>query len=200
MPTLVWDIDDVLNNLMEAWFTTVWLPAHPDRSLRYQDILDNPPYHSLGVTKAEYFQSLDAFRESVQAHKMAPNPVIVAWLGEHGRSYRHVALTARPLASSPAAAEWLFRHFGQYFRCFGVVPSRAGASTPIYDRDKSDFLRWLGEADCLIDDSAENVAAARKLGIPAVLYPQPWNGATASVDEALRTITQLVNSETVTLS
>jgi hypothetical protein len=192
MRTIVWDVDDVLNNLMETWFTSVWKPAHAESRVGYSDIAENPPYGSLGISKDEYLGSLDEFRISEEARRLSPNPAVLRWLAEHGSAYRHVALTARPLESAPAAAEWVFRNFGAYFRCFGVVPSRPAVSIPLYDRDKGDFLEWLGEADCLIDDSVENLAAAQKLGIQTVLYPQPWNGAAHSVDEALRSISESV--------
>ena len=90
--------------------------------------------------------------------------------------YRHMALTARPLASAGSAADWVFRHFGNYIRCYGVVPSRLDPALPQYDHDKADFLRWFGEADFFVDDSEENVAAVRTLGVngdpvPAALEP-----------------------------
>ena len=185
MQTIVWDVDDVLNDLMHAWFTSAWQPAHPGSPLRYQDLHDNPPYRSLGIARAEYLASLDAFRISPQARLLAPNPAVLAWLRQYGARFRHVALTARPLESAPAAAEWLFRHFGEYFRCFGVVPSRPDARTPLYDRDKGGFLEWLGRADLFVDDSAENIALAQKAGVRAILYPQPWNGSPHSVAAVL---------------
>lgn len=185
MRTIVWDIDDVLNDLMRAWFTQAWKPAHPECRLSYRDLRENPPYQSLGVQPAEYLASLDAFRRSQAAARMEPNPVVLEWLRWHGDRYRHVALTARPLESAPAAAEWLFRNFGKYFRCFGVVPSRPAPGVPHYDSDKGEFLQWLGGADFFVDDSEQNVAAAERLGIPATLFPQPWNNATQTAEEAL---------------
>jgi phosphoglycolate phosphatase-like HAD superfamily hydrolase len=192
MRTIVWDVDDVLNDLMHAWFTSVWKPAHPDSQLSYRDIAENPPYQSLGISRSEYLVSLDEFRLSEQARRMEPNAAVLGWLRSYGDSYRHVALTARPLDSAPAAAEWVFRHFGEYFRCFGLVPSRPGTQVPLYDRDKGDFLEWLGRADFFVDDSTDNIALAQRAGIKAILYPQPWNGATYSPGDVLRTLTESV--------
>lgn len=192
MRTIVWDVDDVLNDLMFAWFTSEWKPAHPKSRLRYQDIADNPPYQSLGIAPAEYFASLDRFRLSEAARGLAPNPPILEWLRCYGDGYRHMALTARPLESAPAASEWVFRHFGEYIRCFGVVPSRPGPLVPVYDRDKGEFLRWLGRGDFLVDDSAANLAQAEKLGATPILFPQPWNSGTQSVEETLRTLSESV--------
>jgi hypothetical protein len=102
-----------------------------------------------------------------------------------------MALTARPLDSVPYLSEWLFHHFGNYLRFFGVVPARLENGVPRYDTNKEDFLRWFGKADVLIDDSRENIAAARGLGIRNVLYPQPWNGNRSTVEETLRQLAEV---------
>jgi len=194
MRTLVWDIDDVLNDLMRNWFTEEWLPTHPDCRLAYADLLENPPHRVLGIGEAEYLASLDAFRMSEKARAMQPNRNVLEWFQAHGACCRHMALTARPLASVPGLAEWLFRHFGTYLRHFGVVPIRLEDGVPRYHNGKGDYLQWFGKADLLIDDSEENVAAAQSLGIRNVLYPQPWNRNSATVEETLRRLTQLVEA------
>lgn len=195
MRTIVWDVDDVLNSLMREWFEVTWKPAHPECTLAYSDIRENPPHRSLGIAKEEYLASLDKFRISEEARLLAPNPAIVDWFREHGDAYRHLALTARPLDSAPAAAEWVFRHFGAHFRCFGVVPSRSDTAAPVYDRNKGEFLKWLGIADYFVDDSEENVALAAEAGVRTVLFPQPWNRANCSVEDVLRAIELRVEIE-----
>ena len=132
MLTIVWDVDDVLNNLMRTWFEEAWRPSHPACTVAYDQLRANPPHEVLDVTKSEYLASLDAFRDSGRAAALAPHPAILEWLAAHGHRYRHMALTARPLASAGSAADWVFRHFGNYIRCYGVVPSRPGPRpTPI---------------------------------------------------------------------
>jgi FMN phosphatase YigB (HAD superfamily) len=190
MLTIVWDVDDVLNDLMAAWFSEEWLPVHPECALCYADLRENPPHRVLGIEKREYLASLDSFRLSPKASAMKPNAAIIEWLRRYGGQYRHVALTARPLESAPAAAEWLFRHFGIFFRCFGLVPSRLDASEPVYDRNKADFLQWFRQADFFIDDSEDNVAAVRALGVKCLLFPQPWNGSPHTAGEVLKVLTE----------
>jgi FMN phosphatase YigB (HAD superfamily) len=194
MLTFVWDVDDVLNDLMRTWFTDVWLPGHPECQLKYADILQNPPHQALGISKSEYLDSLDTFRLSTKARAMPPNSGIMEWLRSHGARHRHMALTARPLDSAPYLSEWLFHHFGDYLRFFGVVPTRQEAGVPVYDTTKEEFLRWFGKADLLIDDSPENIAAAGRLGIRSVLFPQPWNGNKTTVDETLRQLAELAEA------
>jgi phosphoglycolate phosphatase-like HAD superfamily hydrolase len=190
MMTIVWDVDDVLNDLMLTWFTETWKPSHPSCDLSYSEITENPPDRVLGIPRSEYLSSLDAFRLSDRARNMPPNPAVLEWLHRNGAGYRHMAVTARPLASTPPVAEWLFRHFGSFMRTFGVVPARLSASVPAYDRDKGEYLRWLGKADILVDDSEENLRAAEKLGICGVLYPQPWNHSSQTAREALESLAQ----------
>lgn len=190
----MWDIDDVLNDLMRTWFTEDWLRGHPECRLTYSDLVENPPHRVLGISKDEYLASLDAFRLSEKARSMQPNSSILVWLQCYGARHRHMALTARPLESIPYLAEWLFRHFGNYLRNFGVVPTRLHNGAPRYDSDKGDYLRWFGKADCLIDDSEGNIAAAQGLGIGGVLYPQPWNSSTGTVDETLRHLAALAEA------
>ena len=195
MLTIAWDIDDVLNQLMRDWFSQDWLPLNPDCKLSYLDLKQNPPDAVLGIIRAEYLSSLDSFRISKRAHDLRPNLEIVKWLDSFGADYRHIALTVRPLESTPHAAEWVFRHFGKYIRSFAVVPSRPESNIPIYDRDKGEFLRWFGKADVLVDDNEENVCAAESLGIRGVLFPQPWNRAVGSVQQTLDSINSRAHSE-----
>jgi hypothetical protein len=194
MLTIAWDIDDVLNELMRTWFTEVWKREHTDCGMSYSDITENPPDRVLGISRSEYLFSLDEFRVSEQARAMAPNPSVLQWLQESGANHRHIALTARPLESAPHAAEWLFRHFGNYMRTVAVVPTRFPAGAPLYDRDKAEYLSWLGKANVLVDDSEENIRGAERLGVRGVVYPQPWNHASQTVGETLQSLAQLAEA------
>jgi hypothetical protein len=184
MLTIVWDVDDVLNDLMYQWFTHSWLIAHPQCRCGYSDLNTNPPLAALGITRDEYLRSLDEFRRTERALDMQPNQAILNWLRSRGSRFRHVALTARPLETTPDVASWVLRHFGSWIRTFGVVPTRAGEDAPIYDQSKAEYLKWFGSGNILVDDSMENIQQAQALGLKTLLYPQPWNGSTLS-DETL---------------
>ena len=185
MKTLVWDVDDVLNDLMRSWLAEAWLPAHPDCRVTYEQIAENPPHRVLGVSKEEYLASLDAYRAAPAAGRLRPSAEVLAWLGRHGDRFRHIALTARPLASAGSTAEWVYRCFGAWIRTFSVVPARLQPGLPPLDRTKKEFLQWLGKADVFIDDSPENVLDACSLGMRGIVFPQPWNHSPLTPAEAL---------------
>jgi hypothetical protein len=189
--TIIWDIDDVLNNLMQAWLECEWRPQHPDCTVGFVQLRINPPHEVLGITLHEYQVSLDKFRTSEAGRNLAPAPEAIAWFEQHGAHYRHLALTARPFVAVPPAAAWVFRHFGQWIRGFGFVPSpRSGDRAPAYDREKGDWLRWIGVGDILVDDSPANQKAAMELGLKTVLVPQPWNQASGTMRDALSTLSR----------
>ncbi|MBN2124208.1 MAG: hypothetical protein JW821_07940, partial [Deltaproteobacteria bacterium] len=104
MKTIIWDIDDVLNDMMRTWFEDRWFPSHPGCTLVYDGITENPPHALLGVTLSEYLSSLDEFRLSREAGEMAPVPEVMDWFRTHGERFRHMALTAAPLLASSVSA------------------------------------------------------------------------------------------------
>ncbi len=193
MQTIAWDIDDVLIDLMRSWLEAFWLPSHPDCSLRYEEISENPPHRLLGVSLDEYLASLDAFRLSGAAEQLPPIPEVLAWFRQYGEHSRHIALTTTPLRSAPVSAAWVTYHLGRWIRSFNLVPSkREGERVPVYDQSKVDFLRWWGKADIFVDDRAANVKAVEAFGIRGILMPQPWNQSSLTITETLECLARLV--------
>ena len=194
MLTIVWDVDDVLNDLMMQWLSHCWLIERPGSRISYLDLKQNPPDEALGISRSEYLASLDRFRETERAREMAPNPAVLGWMRQHGQRFRHIALTARPLNSAPNVAEWVMRHFGAWIRAIGVVHTRDGDGLPVYDRTKGEFLDWLKCGDIMVDDSEENVRQAESRGLRTLLYPQPWNTSRLSIDQLLKNLTDMAVS------
>ena len=186
MLTIAWDVDDVLNNLLTDWLAA-WCAVRGDSArVAYADLTENPPDRLLGISREEYLASLDAFRNSDVARHLQPVPEVLDWFERKGDRYRHLALTARPLETVPAAAEWVMRHFGTWIRTFHYVPAdRPGRALPRYDVTKAEFLGWLGKADVLVDDTPANLESCPALGIAAVLVPRPWNGGVGDITTAL---------------
>jgi len=183
--TIVWDVDDVLNDLMRSWFL-LWCQDHPGCAIRYEDLKENPPHEVLGITMDAYLRSLDAFRLSASYQHLAPIKVVRDWFLQSGARFRHIALTTVPLHTAPFSAQWVFRHFGLWIRTFHVVPSkRENEVIPEYDRDKTAVLQRLGRIDFFVDDHAEHVIAAQNAGICSFSFPRPWNQSEMSVAETL---------------
>jgi len=192
MKTIIWDVDDVLNDLMRSWFEEYATSGGADTHITYNQLTSNPPHELLGISRMEYLASLDAFRLSEMAGTMKPVHEIFEWFCRYGESCHNVALTAAPLCASPVCAEWVMRNFGLWIRSFNVIPSpRPGIEAAQYHGAKSDFLGWWGKADILVDDSEENIAGAVSLGIQAVLFPRPWNRSVLTIKETLEIITQM---------
>ncbi len=57
MRTIVWDVDDVLNNLTEHWLAG-WQAGHAGFALDYREITRNPPHELFGLTFEAYLESL----------------------------------------------------------------------------------------------------------------------------------------------
>jgi FMN phosphatase YigB (HAD superfamily) len=191
MRTIVWDVDDVLNDLMAQWFSRGWKRERPTGAAEYCDLNENPPHASLGVTREEYLSSMDAFRKTDAGIHLTPNSEVLEWFALHGSNFRHVALTARPLETAPEVAAWVMRYFGAWIRCFGVVPTRTMEGVPMYDSGKGDFLRWLGKGDVLIDDTQENLRQAAEIGIKTFAWPQPWNDSQLTTTQILQALTDM---------
>ena len=190
MRTIVWDVDDVLNNLLEYWMAG-WQAKHPETAIDYESISQNPPHELFSISFETYLESLDLIRGSVNAHeKLTPNPLIREWLTIHGHRYRHFALTARPAHTAGPAAAWVLNHFGAWIRSVAFVPLRMPSHWPTYDLKKVEYIEWLDHDVILIDDSTTNVMEVTEKGLKAVLFPQPWNNSTQSVSELLTELAQ----------
>lgn len=189
MKTIVWDIDDVLNDCTKRWLEKGWLPYHRDCHVQYENLTENPPHKLLGVSKTEYLDSLDQFRLCSEAAEMVPDARVLKWFRSHGPHFRHLCLTARPRQTVFPAIEWVLRYYGEWFQMFSFVPSERPGEPPGHpDRDKRDFLSWLGKADYFIDDSADNIDKAKSLGIETFLVDQPWNQSDLTLVDILEAL------------
>jgi FMN phosphatase YigB (HAD superfamily) len=191
---VIWDVDDVLNELEREWFEDWWLPRHPECTHRFADITANPPHRVLGITEQTYLTSLDEFREARFA-ALTPRPEVLEWFSEHGHRSRHVALTAPPEPFAHVSAGWVIKHFGQWIRTYAFVPARRGRPEVAEPKvAKRDYLEWLGHGDVFLDDREDNVAGARALGLKGIVVPQPWSvSAHGSFRAALQELTAVLH-------
>lgn len=193
MYTIVWDVDDVLNDLMRNWFECFWMTSRKEYSLSYDDIKENPPHSILGITQNEYLASLDAYRLSEDAKQLQPNADLLRWFKEYGGNFRHIALTATPLKATDISAYWVLKHFGIWIRTYHFVPSlRDGENIPRYDNVKGEFLKWINKADILVDDNENNINEAKNLGIIGLLVTKPWNKNGYIIEEVIDILTGII--------
>lgn len=196
MLTLAWDVDDVLNDLMRSWFEKKWLIDNPRSTVKYEDLIENPPGKIIGVAREEYIQSLDAFRLSQDYIEMEPNKDVLVWFEKYGEKARHIVLTSVPAIRADISAKWVLKNFSKWIRSFNYVPSiRDDIKVPEYDKSKVDFLTWFGKVDVFIEDNEANIREAAEQGINGLLVAKPWNNSNVSLPEVLKKITIMIETE-----
>ena len=85
LPIIVWDVDDVLNRLMDSWLKS-WNQKN-DLNVALMNIKDNPPHEILKISKETYFNSLDDFRNSEAGINVEENSIVKNWFENHGSRY-----------------------------------------------------------------------------------------------------------------
>lgn len=195
---ILWDVDDVLNQLMDEWLG-FWQNSQQfeRRTTQIFQITKNPPNQILGISIEEYLESLDEFRNSKLGRDLSPNPKVLNWFEEFGDQYVHIALTARPKETMPTQAAWVYEHFGRWIHSVvSVNPSRPGLEYPVHSvfSNKASFVQWLDKPTVLIDDSEENIRKAKKHCRKVLLFPQPWNSCTQSVERVLIELNQILET------
>jgi len=189
MKTIVWDVDDVLNDFMLLWFERYWKSGHTDCLVEYISLKDNPPHKLLGITLKEYQDSIDSFRRTDVYKEMHPLPEVMRWFKGEGHKYRHIALSAVPLNAAHYSSCWVLEQYGMWIRSFSFVPSkRNGENIPKYDETKNDYLKWLGKGDIIIDDNEINIKSANEIGVKGILFPRPWNKCEETIQNVLESI------------
>jgi hypothetical protein len=192
-PVVIWDVDDVLNELMREWFEQWWQPRNGACRVCYAEIAANPPHEVLGITEVDYLASLDEFR-TARFDALVPRREVLGWFEAHGTRGHHVALSAPPEEFAHVSASWVIRNFGRWIRTFAFVPARRGRPDVADPQTaKRDYLAWLGQGNVFLDDRESNVAAARELGLTGIVVPQPWNRSPhASLRSALDELTSVI--------
>lgn len=180
-PLIVWDFDDVLFPLTEFWFAAY---GHRIQSkiTQYDQITENPPHVIMGISREQYHESLDQFRNSEQAQSLQINRKILEWLGVNGTAYKHYILTARPINTIKSAQKWLKNNFFEPLEGFGFVPAeRPGQDLSGYYRTKQDYLKGEGiQFEYFVDDNPVTINAVANIHTATtILFPAPWNAAWA---------------------
>lgn len=190
MLTIAWDVDDVLNNLMEEWLKDYSIKN--EKQIPYSSIKENPPSEILGISLNEYFKSLDKFRLSEASLNMAPNSEILNWFEQNGGYFKNIALSATTQFTSQNGAFWVMKHFSKWISSYNIVPSyRDGENYTRQFETKKDFLNWIKVVNILVDDNEKNIQQAEELGIKGFLVSRPWNTGGLTITEILAELNKL---------
>ena len=171
-PLLLWDIDDVLNDLMSLFAATVAQKLKP--GVKAAELKSNPPLEALDCTLETYLAALDECRENFLFGSL-PKEEVRTFLRIRGGHFRSAALSSCPMNMAPRSAAWVLRHFGSWIQGVLFVPSprkKIVIESFLY-RSKAEAVCELG--GILIDDAPANVEAVRKAGGRALCFPAPWN-------------------------
>lgn len=179
MYTIVFDIDDVLNDFMYRWF--LWYRLHNKLCIirKYEEIIENPPYNVLEISKERYLISIDTYRKE-SFYVLKPNEDIIEWFEQHGDKVESIALTSIPLDCASISAEWTLRNFGQWIRTLAVIPSCRRLQHCIeYHKNKGEFIKGLNRENILfLDDDEKNIKDVESLKLKnteTFCVKQPWN-------------------------
>lgn len=190
MLTIAWDVDDVLNNLMQAWLEDFC--EQKNIEFQYENIVTNPPNELLNISLAEYHTSLDEFRKSKKALYLEPNPQILNWMEKNEGKYKHISLSATSSETAKYGAFWVMKNFSKWINSYNIVPSyRTGENFVRQNETKKDFLQWMNVVDILVEDNQKNYEDAKSLGIKSFLVTRPWNKGGQSIEEILEELNKL---------
>ena len=172
LPLILWDVDDVLNDLTRVCVEKILSRNYP--GLVYENLRHNPPLPELECDRETFVAMLDECRERYFA-ELVPQSEVLGFFREHGGSFRSMALSAAPMSIAPESAKWVLTHFGKWIQSTLYVPSfRANylVESAMFS-GKEEAAKLLG--GILIDDSPENVKKVLNTGGRALLFPAPWN-------------------------
>ena len=149
MKTIIWDMDDALNYLLESCSKNVRLKEHLESGITYESLKENPPHNILQIGLDEYLASLDQFRLSKVFTSIEPNSDILQWFKVHVHKCRHIALTAIPLETAYISSSWVLIYFGRWIRTFAFVPSERPKQTfPVYEKNKIRLCKMDRPVQC----------------------------------------------------
>ena len=171
-PLLIWDIDDVLNELIPLCIATTAQKVKP--GIKREDVQTNPPLEELGCSLDEYRKLLDECRDR-HLYSRPPRREVLEFFQEWGNCFRSVTLSSSPMHMAPRSAEWVLHHFGSWIQGTIFVPSPR-KHVPVESAlfaSKAEAVLSLG--GILIDDMPINVENVRAAGGEALYFPAPWN-------------------------
>jgi 5'(3')-deoxyribonucleotidase len=186
---IVWDVDDVLNNLTRDFFHVYALGYQ--KNIKYEDLIKYDFYDILQMTKAEYLYELDRYR--LFSYTLQ-NEHILNWFKKYGNNFYHIALTATPRKIASLSVKYVMEIFGNWIQAVNFVYSKRDDDNSIeYFKSKGEWLKWFGKADFFIDDNEQNLEKAKELNPELTCYcpKQPWNNG-IPIEEILENLSKRI--------
>ncbi|MBR3708800.1 MAG: hypothetical protein IKM17_07310 [Lentisphaeria bacterium] len=171
---LIWDVDDVLNTLMQQ-YAACGFPEN-SKKLSYGELTENPPHDLLGISKEDYLASLDRVR-ACGFYDLPPRPEVMAFFAECGHLFDHIVLSAVPLRFMEKSSAWVLHYFGEWIQNCLFIPSPRPdccVKSQMFS-SKAEAVGFFGPRAVLIDDAVKNVEETLSSGGRAVYFPAPWN-------------------------
>ena len=171
-PLFLWDIDDVLNDLVFCCCQNQAQRLKP--GIHFEEIHSNPPLEEFGCSLEEYMALLDECRRE-HLYSRPPAKEVLEFFNEYGHLFHSMTLSSAPMDLAPRSAEWVLRHFGKWIQGTLFVPSPRKHIPPgsVLFASKAEAVVKLN--GILIDDMPINVESVRKAGGRALYFPAPWN-------------------------
>jgi len=180
---IVWDVDDVLNCLMESWLD-YWNKKN-NSNVCYNEIKNNPPNKILGISKKLYLSNLDEFRNSEAGKNVKVNSIIKSWFKKNGNRFINIACTARPIHTMYNQSYWIYKNFGKWIHSICVADPARDTKANINYISKAEYISLISRPVLFIDDSEENINSVSESGADTLVYPQPWNKNDLTIEEFL---------------
>lgn len=190
MKTICWDVDNVLNNLIEEWLIYYkYVNLGKYDHIKFNQLLHYNLYNSLNITEKEFIESLDYF--TINYYKtLKPNKVILNWFTLYGHLTHNIVLTAFPLRYIEISAQWVLKYYGQWIRSYAFTPLEIREDTIIYDKTKSDYINRMGNIDIFIEDSEKNILNSQATN--NLILKRPWNNSEMDEIRLLKEINNLI--------
>lgn len=136
-----------------------------------EDIFDYNARHNEDLFVVDGIDQFHLYQDDANAY--APVPGSVAALKKLAKSAKLVALTSRSYDRFyTLTQESIQKHFGNTISAV-YFTTKPGSED---HREKGEIIKELG-GSLLIDDSVAYCLSCQKLGIPAILFGQPYNKA-----------------------
>lgn len=175
MKTIIWDVDDTLNNFRFDWFLHNKEELKKiDHDISYDYFNIKNPYNILNDNKDTFIKSLKDFK-NYNHFKITVNKEIYNWFYKYGKNYNHIILTKCSKDYFEFAVNFVNKYFGKWIQSYNYISGNKKDNLNEF-LTKAEFIKkYFKEIKYFIDDSEKNCKQVEELGIKTFCPKQPWN-------------------------